>query len=116
MKKYLLWSFERGSKPYDVIVALILAFIFVTPSSSFNDRPDFMRVSGEPVHQTRDDNGNTVYTVKVETPVFSAANVTEQAAVERLKQSLGAPFTISSMQPVYDSKGALVSYAIWIER
>jgi hypothetical protein len=33
------WSYERGSWQYDVICAVILAFIFVTPSSWFRDRP-----------------------------------------------------------------------------
>ena len=41
MKKYLLWTFERGSRPYDVICIVILAFIFLTPHSLFHDRPDY---------------------------------------------------------------------------
>lgn len=117
MKRFLLWSFERGSRQYDVICAIILAFIIFTPPSAFDDRPDFMRVtSSQPVRQTSDDNGNLVFTVKVETPAFSAENVTQAAAVDKLKQSLGIPFTISRMEPVYDTMGGLVAYSIWIER
>lgn len=108
MKKYLLWSFERGSRPYDVICIVILAFIFLWPSSSFNDRPDFMRVpSDETIRQTRDDDGHPVWIVKVKT---------EQDAVDRLKASLGEAVTISHTEPVYDASGALVAYSIWIER
>lgn len=33
------WSYERGSWQYDLICAVILAFIFITPSSWFHDRP-----------------------------------------------------------------------------
>jgi hypothetical protein len=33
------WSYERGSWQYDVICAVILAFIFMTPTSWFHDRP-----------------------------------------------------------------------------
>jgi hypothetical protein len=40
IKKYFLWTFERGSKPYDVICLLILAFIFLTPRRWFDDRPN----------------------------------------------------------------------------
>jgi hypothetical protein len=108
MKKYLLWSFERGSRPYDVICIVILAFIFLSPSSSFNDRPDFMRVpTDEAIRQTRDDDGRPVWIVKVKT---------EQDAVDRLKASLGETVTISHTQPVYDATGALVAYSIWVER
>lgn len=35
----LLWRYRRGAWQYDVIVALILAFIFLSPRSIFNDRP-----------------------------------------------------------------------------
>ncbi len=108
MKKYLLWSFERGSRPYDVICVVILAFIFLTPPATFNDRPDFMRVPiDQAIRQSSDDDGHTVFTVKVKT---------EQDAVERLKASLGEPVTISRTLPVYDATGALVAYSIWVER
>jgi hypothetical protein len=33
--KILIWSFERGTLPYDIICALILAFIFIVPRSCF---------------------------------------------------------------------------------
>jgi hypothetical protein len=68
------------------------------------------------VHQTTDDNGNTVFTVKVETPAFSTEDVNREAARGVLKQTLGSDFTVSKMQPLYDTTGALTAYAIWIER
>jgi hypothetical protein len=108
MKKYLLWSFERGSRPYDVICLVILAFIFITPPTIFNDRPDFMRVTtDQAIRQTNDDDGRPVFVVQVKT---------EQDAVDRLKASLGATVTISRTEPVYDATGQLVAYSIWIER
>jgi hypothetical protein len=108
MKRFLLWSFERGSVQYDVICVVILAFIFLSPPAAFNDRPDFMRIPDDQViRQTSDDDGHTVFTVKVNT---------EQAAVDRLKASLGESLTVSRAEPVYDATGALVAYSIWIER
>jgi hypothetical protein len=109
MKKYLLWSFERGSRAYDVICIVILAFILATPPVVFNDRPDFMRVSpGQAaIRQTNDDDGRPVWVVKV---------TTEQAAVDRLKASLGDAVTIARAEPVYDAAGQLVAYSIWIQR
>ena len=108
MKKYLMWSFERGSRPYDVICIVILAFIFLTPASVFNDRPDFMRLSSDQaIRQTNDDDGRPVWVVKVKT---------EQDAVDRLKAVLGEAVTISRTEPVYDATGQLVAYSIWIQR
>ena len=108
MKRFLLWSFERGSVQYDVICVVILAFIFLTPSSAFNDRPEYMRIPEDQlIRQTRDDDGHTVYTVKVNT---------EQAAVDRLQTLLGAPVTISRSEAVYDTTGVLVAYSLWVVR
>ena len=107
MKKYLLWTFERGSQPYDVIVVVILAFIFLTPPSFFDDRPDFTRVtSDQAIRQTSDNDGHPVWVVTVKT---------EQDAVDRLKAALGA-VTIARTEPVYDATGALVAYSIWVVR
>src|SRR3990172_10715988 len=35
----ILWSYERGTWQYDVLVLAILAFIFLTPRVWFQDRP-----------------------------------------------------------------------------
>ena len=117
MKRFLLWSFERGSRQYDIICLVILAFIFLTPASLFNDRPDFMRIpQNQIIRQTSDDQGHTVFTVKVEHTVFSGPKTTEKAAVERLKAWLGVPVTVSHAEPVYDTTGVLAAYSIWVER
>ncbi len=34
-----MWDFQRGSWQYDVMVVLILGFIFLTPRDFFRDRP-----------------------------------------------------------------------------
>ena len=34
-----MWDYPRGSIAYDIKVAAILAFIFLTPSSLFRDQP-----------------------------------------------------------------------------
>ncbi len=38
-KKLIFWDFARGSWPYDLVVALILIFIFATPRDWFGDQP-----------------------------------------------------------------------------
>jgi hypothetical protein len=39
IKRFILWDFPRGSWQYDVMVGLILAFIFITPKTIFRDQP-----------------------------------------------------------------------------
>lgn len=38
-KRLIFWDFPRATWPYDVVVALILAFIFLTPREWFHDQP-----------------------------------------------------------------------------
>jgi len=39
MKRFLLWDFPRASWQYDLVVGLILAFVFLTPREFFRDQP-----------------------------------------------------------------------------
>lgn len=38
LSQIFLWQFKRGSIAYDIIVGLILLFIFITPRSCFERR------------------------------------------------------------------------------
>ncbi|HEX7362746.1 MAG TPA: hypothetical protein VF283_19825 [Bryobacteraceae bacterium] len=38
-RRFVLWDFARGSWQYDLVVALILIFLFATPRSWFRDQP-----------------------------------------------------------------------------
>src|ERR687896_419004 len=49
-KRFLLWDYSRASWQYDVMVAIILAFIFLTPRHFFRDQPrasDVVRLPAE---------------------------------------------------------------------
>ena len=111
MRKWIIWSFERGSFQYDVLCGLILIVIFLIPPSAFNDRPDYLRIPppGE-VHRVLDDDGNPVYTVQVE----GAAS--EAAARERLGSFLAdaGPVRIAASEPVYDTRGGVAAYSFWL--
>ena len=38
-RRFIFWDFPRASWQYDVVVALILVFIFATPRDWFRDQP-----------------------------------------------------------------------------
>jgi hypothetical protein len=112
MKRFLLWSFERGSIQYDVICVVIIAFIFITPVTFFDERPDWMRLDpSDPIirqaKNDKDDDGSPVWVVKV---------AADQDAVNRLKANLGKDVKIFKTKPVRDSYGRLVAYAFWVVR
>jgi hypothetical protein len=116
MKRFLLWSFDRGSIQYDVICGLILAFIFLTPGDAFNDRPAYMRVSAsDPDIKKTDVNGSEVFTVKLGRAVLWDNAEHQASAVESLEKYLKFPVTPVKMKPIYTTTGMTYAYAIWVE-
>ena len=63
-KRFLFWDFPRGSRPYDIVVGAILAFIFLTPRAWFRDQPRIPQASQVAVLPS--DNGSNVYVVDTE--------------------------------------------------
>jgi hypothetical protein len=45
IKRFIFWDFPRGSWQYDVMVGLILVFIFATPKTIFHDQPKAANVA-----------------------------------------------------------------------
>ena len=46
IRGYILWSYERGTIHYDIMVTLILIFVFLSPYwINFNDKPIELRFS-----------------------------------------------------------------------
>ena len=114
MKKWIFWSFDRGSFQYDVMCALILIAMFAIPPAVFNDRPDYMRIPVSGVQQVEDDDGNAIYTVKIE---GASDNLTaEQSARQELQSFLGSeePLDVFRFEAVHNTRGAVVAYAFWL--
>jgi hypothetical protein len=49
--RLIFWDFPRASWRYDLVVAGILAFIFLTPPEIFNDQPKAASIVMLPSHQ-----------------------------------------------------------------
>ena len=45
LKRFIFWDYARATWQYDVMVAIILAFIFLTPREKFGDQPRIPRAS-----------------------------------------------------------------------
>jgi hypothetical protein len=116
MKRFLLWSFDRGSIQYDVICALILVFIFLIPKSKFDDRPSYMRVSvSDPGVRKTLENGIDVYTVKLPEATFWNDDQHRAIAVKRLQEYLKFPAMPVTIKPIYKTTGMTIAYAIWVD-
>lgn len=119
MKQAIFWSYERGSWQYDIIVLLILAFIFFTPASWFHDRPrlqlsDLRHVQGivevSHVGKTR------IYQLDARL-VDSLEKVPPRKAFHQLLlQRVKPPFVVKSVEPIVGKDNVILGYTVVVGR
>ena len=101
--RFIFWDFPRATWQYDVIVAAILAFIFLTPRDVFRDQPRAASIQMLPAQQG----------FLIEPKLL--ANVPEadqpQKAAELVNQRFKTHTTITHVEPVYDdSENEITGY------
>jgi hypothetical protein len=118
IRGYILWSHERGTIQYDVMVTLILAFIFLSPRFiNFKDKP----VERNP-HQTGvvvipDNGGSLIY--QIEASAIAANEHDAPVVREQLLhviEPISGEVTITKVEPQRDAAGHVSSYKVWVER
>ena len=109
------WTYERGTWQYDVMVILILAFIFVTPRHWFHDRPIGMPATPSDVVLLL--NGKTQKIYKLRAALIDAKidGSLEQGVRRVLRSFTGKSWEITRIEPATDSSGQVVSYAVWVQ-
>lgn len=113
LKGFVLWQYERGSWQYDVMVALILAFVLVTPARYFHDQPVYGRHLGGDIVRLDTDTNGTRYRVSAELLASYDADP-RRAAEEVLAVNLGHPVQIVRIEPYSDPNGAVAWYDVWV--
>jgi hypothetical protein len=111
----IFWVYERGTWQYDVICALILAFIFLTPRAWFNDRPslglsDLRHRQGViEIGRTR---AGSQYMIDSRLVESFAPLKPDDAVRTVLQRRLGHLVTIKSMEPVMDKNNVMLGYSV----
>jgi len=119
MKRAIFWSYERGSWQYDIIVLVILAFIFLTPARWFHDRPhlqlsDLRHVQG--IVEVSHTGQMWVYQLDARL-VDSLGQVPPREAVHQLLlQRVKPPFAIKSINPILGTGDVILGYTVEVKR
>ena len=97
VKRFILWDYRRASWQYDVMVALILIFLFATPREWFRDQPKVPK-------------GSQIFWIEAALlkPENESNRLAEVSAV--LKSRTGKMQTVTAVEPVYDSERELKGY------
>jgi hypothetical protein len=126
IRSYFFWTYERGTLHYDIMVSLILLFMFVTPHViDFKDRP----VETVALHQSEvlvKEAGSTgtsarfVYTVRADNMGGAgregASEGERRAALLRAIEPISGEVTLERYEAVKDSSGHVVAYNAWVLR
>jgi len=115
IRSYILWQHERGTLHYDIMVTLILIFIFFSPRViNFNDKPGLVNQHPTGVVVSSDGAGGLVYQIEA-----SGMSAGDDAAVRdellRVIQPISGAVTIVKVEPVPD-KDHVREYRVWAKR
>ncbi|MGH9398517.1 MAG: hypothetical protein ACRD18_16915 [Terriglobia bacterium] len=115
----IFWTYQRGSWQYDIICAVILAFIFLTPASWFHDRPTLglthlRRTQGIiDVGHAKD---GWHYIVDARLVDSLAPLAPEDAVREILERRTHKPVEIKSVVAMYGEDNVVLGYTVILTR
>lgn len=109
LKRFILWDYPRASWQYDVMVGIILAFVFLTPRAWFHDWPRVPNASS--IALLPADKGDSVFFVNAE--LLAGVPGEERAAkltgILQVRMS-NRHLVVIRVEPVLDSEGELQGY------
>ncbi len=130
LARIVFWSFERGSWPYDVAVAVIVAFVLLSPRSWFEDRPvppanAVAAAGGVPGVELRGSDpaaGSQIYRVDARLIPGTGGNpaALQQELHEAVRQNAkylayGTDFEIIRVIPIPGQDGAIAYYDVLVQ-
>jgi hypothetical protein len=109
LKRFILWDYPRASWQYDVMVGIILAFIFLTPRDWFLDQPRTPDASE--ITMLPGEHGHPQFFV----PEKLLADVPDNQRLARLTQLLqtrrhSRSLLVTRVEPILNSEGELQGY------
>lgn len=99
LKRFILWDYPRAGWQYDVIVALILAFIFITPREWFRDQPKASSIVMLPAEK-----GTNVYWIEPELLAGVREADRSGRAAGLLKARDRKIHNIVRLEPIFDAE------------
>jgi len=120
LKSYFYWTYPRGNFHYDVMVTLILLFIFVTPFLwNYGDKPSVLQFPAHAMQVTSD--GGRGMVIAVQAADLNLAPDAPDATVKKALRTAVEPVAGDSVvverwQLVRDAKGNPQAWQVWAHR
>jgi hypothetical protein len=107
IKRFILWDYARTTWQYDVMVGLILAFLFLTPRGWFNDQARMLGASRIAILQGH---GTNVYWIDAELLSGLPEAQRPAKAAELLRMRAGETHPVVRLEPALDSESEVKGY------
>lgn len=115
LRDYIFWNYQRGSIHYDIMVTLILLFIFVTPLFiNFNDKPIEHSSHPTAIVVIPDGQDGPVYQVPA-VAVSGESDPVIRKELLRLITPISGKASISRYEKTFDAAGQPV-YQVWVKK
>jgi hypothetical protein len=121
LKSYFYWTYPRGCFHYDVMVTLILAFIFVTPHLwNFGDRPSNAAGPPHPIEVIGDGGRGLIVTVQASDVSLDLKTTDSPQAVKKalrkaIEPVIGDAVSVKNWETVQDAQGNW-AWKVWARR
>jgi len=120
LKSYFYWTYPRGNFHYDVMVTLILAFIFISPQFwNFGDKPSNVAGPAQPIQVIGNDGHGLILTVQA-TDVNIALPAQDSAVKKALRKAIepvtGDAVSIDHWELARDANGNPAAWKVWARR
>ena len=116
IRGYILWSYERGSLHYDIMVTLILLFVFISPYFiNFKDKPVERNPHPTGVVVIPGENGEFIYQIQA-SAVNTADGKDVRRQLEQIIEPISGAVSITRYETLKDSSGHPLSYKVWVEK
>lgn len=116
IRSYVLWSHERGTVQYDVMVTLILLFVFFSPRLiNFKDKPVEHSPRAAGLVVTSDGKNGLIYQIDAK-GVQGKDDAAIRAELLNIIEPVSGEVSISKYEVVRDRSGQILSYRVWIQR
>lgn len=114
IRGYIWWTHARGSMHYDVMVTLILVFIFLTPRWVFNDRPT-ERVAYQSGVVVSPDGESLVYEIDA-SAVKGQNDASVREELLHVIEPISGETAITRYEAVKDNHGKVKEYKVWVKK
>ncbi len=126
LKSYIWWTHPRGSLHYDIMVTLILLFIFVTPHLwDYGDKPPQNVGAALPMQIVGDGAHGLIITVKAQSvlgadgkplPLGTDEKTARKALKKALEPVTGDEFFLTHWESTCDANGNLMDWKAWVHK